>query len=72
MNSYNSLSGEEYNISEINIPYIDGSGSVRLYTPISDKKVFKILKYYGLKQEDVGDAFFLIKDSKASPKFYGE
>ncbi|MGN9162181.1 erythromycin esterase family protein [Clostridium sulfidigenes] len=72
MNSYNSLSGEEYNISEINIPYIDGSGSVRLYTPISDKKVLKILKYYGLKQEDVGDAFFLIKDSKASPKFYGE
>lgn len=72
MNSYNSLSGEEYNISEINIPYIDSSGSVRLYTPISDKKVFKILKYYGLKQEDVGDAFFLIKDSKASPKFYGE
>lgn len=72
MNSYNSLSGEEYNISEINIPYIDGNGSVRLYTSISDKKVFKILKYYGLKQEDVGDTFFLIKDSKASPKFYGE
>jgi len=72
MNSYNSLSGEEYNISEINIPYIDGNGSVRLYTSISDKKVFKILKYYGLKQEDVGDTFFLIKDSKDSPKFYGE
>lgn len=73
MNSYNSLSGkEDDSMSSINTPYISSSGSVRLYTPISDKKVFKILKYYGLKQEDVGDAFFLIKDSKASPKFYGE
>ena len=72
MNSYNSLSGEIYNISEINVPYIDGNGSVRLYTPKGDKKVYKILKYYGLKQEELGDAFFLIKDSKASSKFKGE
>ncbi|MEG1255759.1 hypothetical protein [Clostridium sp.] len=71
INSYCSISGNEYSLSDINIPYT-GKGSVRLYTQENDKRTYKIFQDRGLKPEELGDIFFIIKDSKASPRFTGE
>lgn len=74
MNSYYSKNGEEQKVQgkTINIPCIRGNGSSRLYTPENDKRVYEILKDRGWTREELGDVFFLLKDSKAATMFSGE
>jgi len=72
MNSYCSLSGKKDRCGQINIPYFRENGSVRVYTQENNKRAYKIIQDAGGKKEELGDAFFILKDSKAATMFSGE
>lgn len=72
MNSYMNYSGDAQEIGLINWPYFKSDGEVRLYDPKKNKRTCEAFNECGVEEEMLGDIFFLLKDSKASPNFKGE
>ncbi|MEG2935662.1 MAG: hypothetical protein RR844_04140, partial [Clostridium sp.] len=74
MNSYANENGQRDILGGrgIYIPYFECKGSVRLYDRDKQYKSYEILEDNKFSQEELGDMFFLIKDSKACGNYKQE